>query len=261
MVHIISQKDYQRVRKPKFCYFCGEPLDNGESLNSDHCPPEKIFRVSDRINYPIKIKVHKKCNHQWHLEDDKLSIFFDVLHGGEKTEQIEHKKKLTFTDIKTNQGIYQGLTNFPLAPLTYRVMSCIHSLLYGGFLPQNTLHKIHYPWPELNPETGEPHKHSMVTYEFSNKLCVAQKTQSYDSVIAYNKKFKYVCTWSKDDNGNDICIFAFDIYRLSKFAVKIQDFPEAIIGAYQLPRPQNATICSKLTVDNTDREILYPLII
>lgn len=259
-MHITSQKAYQNTDKPKFCYFCGEELDNGERTNSDHCPPEKIFHVSDRINYPIKVKVHEKCNHQWHLEDDKLSVFFDILHGSEKASKTEHIKKLIFTDIDTSQGLYQGLINFPLAPLVHRVIKCVHALLYGEYLPSNTWNHIHYPWPELDHKTGEPHMHSLVTYEFANQLCTAQKIGSYSSIRAYNNKFKYVCTWSKLDNGDDICIFAFDIYKLSTFAVKIKDFPEAVIGAYSIKRPKNAIKCSKLHVENTENEILYPIL-
>lgn len=260
MPHITSQKEYQELQKPSFCYFCGRVLDNGEPLNSDHCPPEKIFHVDDRVNYPIKIKVHEKCNHSWNLEDDKLSVFFDVLHGGKKANKDEHNRKLTFTDIETEQGIYQGITHFPLEPLAYRIMRCAHSLLYGEFIKQDTPHYIHYPWPKLNHETGEPYCHDMQTYSFSNELCIAQKTGSYDSLIAYNKKFRYVCTWSKLDNCEDICIFAFDIYQLSQFAVKINDFPEAVIGFYKIPRPVNGSRCSQLRVENTDAEILYPII-
>lgn len=260
MPHIETQKDFQRLAKPSFCYFCGNPLLSEEKVNSDHCPPEKIFHVSDRTNYPLKIKVHEKCNHNWHLEDDKLAVFFDVLHLGEKSKNEKHIKKLNFTEIVTEQGIYQGLTNFPLAPLATRIMRCVHSLLYGEFLPKNTIHHIHYPWPELNPRTGEPYHHHLQTYSFANELCIAQKTKTYDSVFAYNQKFKYVCTWSKLDNGEDICIFAFDIYKLSVFAVKIEDYPEAVIGFYKKERPENASRCSALRVENTDSEILYPIL-
>jgi len=177
MPHITSQNEYQKLGKPDFCYFCGKPLSKGQPLNSDHCPPVKIFHTSDRINYPIKIQVHEKCNHSWHLNDDKLSIFFDVLHGGIKATKAEHYNKLTFTDIKTKQGLYQGITDFPIEPLAYRIMRCVHSLLYGKFLEKNTAHHIHYPWPKVNPQTGEPHHHELQTYSFANQLCIAQKTK------------------------------------------------------------------------------------
>ncbi len=261
MPHIASQKDYRQAEKPSFCYFCGESLDNGETLNSDHCPPVKIFHKNDRINFPIKIEVHMKCNHNWHLNDDKLSVFFDRLHGNIKARKPKHYSKLKFTDIETDQGTYPGLTDFPMEPLAYRIMRCAHSLLYGGFLEKNTANYIHYPWPKLNRKTRGPHHHQMQTYSFANELCVAQKTKTFDSIIAYNKKFKYVCTWSKLDNGEDICIFSFDIYKLSEFTVKINDFPKAVIGFYKVSKPQNGTRCSELSVENQDSEILYPILI
>ena len=88
-----------------------------------------------------------------------------------------------------------------------------------------------------------------------------RKTQTHDSIIAYNRKFQYVCTWSQLDNGVPICIFAFDIYRLSRFAVKIQDFPKAVIGFYSVAStPKTATKCSEIRIENTDEEILYPIL-
>ncbi len=260
MPRISTQKEFQTAHKPDFCYLCGKPLQDGQTLNSDHCPPEKIFAVHDRANYPIKLQVHKKCNHSWHLADEKLSIFFDVLHGAEKASNPEHVKKLTFLSIPTDQGVYQGLTRFPFKALVVRIVRCVHALLYSEFLPRETMHHFHFPIPEVNPQKGnEPIMHEMQTYAFSNALCTALKTETFDCIYAYNNEFKYVCTWSALDNGEPICIFAFDIYRLSKFAVKIKDFPEAIIGFYAHPCPENASIGSKLVVENTDKEILYPL--
>ena len=85
---------------------CGADLNNGKIVNSDHCPPEKLFHPSDRIDYPIKVKVHASCNHKWNEDDEKLSIFFDVLHGGIKVNNPELLKKLSFLSVITAQGVY-----------------------------------------------------------------------------------------------------------------------------------------------------------
>ena len=260
MPQITSQKQFQSLGKPEFCYLCGEPLDNGQPLNSDHCPPEKMFAIKDRVNYPIKVKVHAHCNHSWHIEDEKLAIFFDMLHGGEKADNPKHVRKLSLLSISTEQGIYQGITRFPFKPLVFRVLRCVHAILYSEFLPKNTKNHVHFPIPEVNKEKGnEPIPHEMQTYAFSNALCTALKTNSFDCLFAYNGKFKYVCTWSHFDNGPSMCIFAFDIYHLAQFAVQIRDFPKAIIGFYAHPRPPGAALGSKLEVENSDEEILYPL--
>lgn len=262
MPHISSQSQFQKWSKPSFCYLCGEALANGAGLNDDHCPPEGMFAVADRINYPIKLKVHASCNHRWHVEDEKMAIFYDVLHGGAKASVPALQKKLSFLDIENDQGVYQGITNFPIRPLAYRIVRCIHALLYGEYLPAQTINHIHYPIPEVDCSNGNrPIPQEMQTYAFANELCIAQKTKTHDLVTAYNRQFRYVCTWSKLDNGSPICIFAFDIYRLSRFAVEIPDFPTAVIGFYAVDTyPATATKCSKIRIENTDGEILYPIL-
>ena len=96
MPQIQTQQEFHRLEKPGFCYMCGLALDNGEVVNSDHCPPEKIFHTTDRENYPIKLKVHACCNHRWQEKDEKLSIFFDVLHGNTKANNPILQQRLSF---------------------------------------------------------------------------------------------------------------------------------------------------------------------
>lgn len=262
MPRIENQSQFQKWVKPSFCYLCGESLQNGTALNDDHCPPEGMFAIADRVNYPIKFSVHASCNHRWHVDDEKMSIFYDILHGGTKASDPVLQKKLSFLDIENEQGVFLGITNFPIRPLAYRIIRCVHSLLYGRYLPANTNNHVHYPIPEVDRSNGNrPALHEMQTYQFANELCTAQKTKTHDSIVAYNRQFRYVCTWSRLDNGVPICIFAFDIYRLSRFAVAIQDFPKAVIGFYSAAStPQTATKCSEIRVENTDEEILYPIL-
>lgn len=191
-----------------------------------------------------------------------MAIFYDVLHGGTKASVPGLRSKLTFLDIETVQGTFQGLTNFPIRPLAYRIIRCAHALLYDAFLPRQTMHHIHYPIPEVDPSTeNTPLLHEMQAYAFANELCIAQKTKTHDALIAYNRQFRYVCTWSKLGNGVLICIFAFDIYRLARFAVEIRDFPKAVIGFYPVPSPPlSTTKCSSIRVENTDDEVLYPIL-
>lgn len=191
-----------------------------------------------------------------------MAIFYDALHGSAKASVPALQKKLSFLDIENDQGVFQGIKNFPIRPLTYRIVRCIHALLYGEYLPAQTINHIHYPIPEVDQSNGNrPAMPKLQTFEFAKELCIAQKTKTHDLVLAYNRQFRYVCTWSKLDNGLPICIFAFDIYRLSCFAVEIQDFPKAVIGFYSVDTaPIGATKCSTLRVENTDDEILYPIL-
>lgn len=261
MPRITTQSQFQKWPQPAFCYLCGQIVANGASLNDDHCPPEGMFAIADRANYPIKLKVHAACNHRWHADDEKLAIFFDILHGGEKAEKPGLLKKLSFVDIDNEQGTYQGITNFPLRPLAYRIIRCAHALLYGEYLPKETMHHVHYPIPEVDVSNGNrPTAHELQTYSFASELCTAQKTGTYDCIVANNRQFRYMCTWANLDNGSPICLFAFDIYRLSRLAIEIRDFPKAIIGFYARPTPKGATRCSALRLEHKDEEILYPLV-
>ena len=261
MPGIANQSQFQKWQKPSFCYLCGGTLADGTPLNDDHCPPESMFAISDRANYPIKVKVHAKCNHLWHGADEKMAIFYDVLHGGKKASDPSLQKKLSFIDIENDQGTYQGITDFPIRPLAYRIIRCAHALLYGEFLPANTANHIHYPIPEVDHANGNrPVMHKMQTYAFANELCKAQKTKTHGFLSAYNQQFQYVCTWSNLDNGQPICIFAFDIYRLSRFAIHIKGFPRAVIGYYAAATPASASKCSNLSVESSDDEILYPIL-
>lgn len=123
------------------------------------------------------------------------------------------------------------------------------------------LHVVHYPIPEVDTDNeNKPVRHEMQTYQFANELCTAQRTGTYDAVYAYNGKFKYVCTWHKLDNGKSICLFAFDIYKLHDFAVKIDEYPKAVIGFYATEKPPDATACSLLRIEHSDDNILYPIL-
>ncbi|MBF8177026.1 MAG: hypothetical protein K2Y13_06125 [Burkholderiaceae bacterium] len=261
MPRLLTQSQFQRWKKPDFCYLCGTTLKDGSLLNDDHCPPQSFFSKPDRTNYPIKLQVHERCNHKWHLADETMSIFLDALHGTEKSSNPKHLAKLNFIDIKSEQGIYQGITKLPIRPLAYRIIRCMHALLYKSFLKVETVHDIHYPIPEADTaNNNKPFSQKIQTYQFSNELCTAQRTETHDAIYAYNGRFKYICTWHKLDNGQSICLFTFDIYKLHNLAVKIADYPRSVIGFYAAEKPQNATLCSLLKLEHPDEDILYPIL-
>lgn len=261
MPRLVKQAQFQRWPKPDFCYLCGVALEDGSELNDDHCPPQGMFAKEDRANYPVKLQVHACCNHKWHTADETMAIFIDILHGTGKATNPGLLRKLEFVDIENEQGVYQGITKFPMRPLAHRIIRCMHATLYGSFLPVDTFHDVHYPIPEVDTKNeNKPVKHHMQTYQFANELCTAQRTNTFDEVCAYNGKFRYVCTWHKLDNGDPICLFAFDIYKLHNLAVKIEGYPRAAIGFYRAETPEKATKCSLLRVEHSDEEILYPLL-
>jgi len=173
--HLITQAQFQQWQKPAFCYLCGMTLDDGTILNNDHCPPQAMFAKLDRTNYPIKLQVHERCNHKWHLADEMISVFLDILHGTGKAADPHHLRKLNFVNIQNAQGLYQGITKFPMRPLVHRIMRCMHAVLYGSFLKTDTFHHVHYPIPEVDTENNnQPVQHQIQTYQFANELCNEQ---------------------------------------------------------------------------------------
>ncbi len=262
MPHIVNQSQFRKCEELSFYYLCGGSLYNGTTTNADHCPPKGMFAIADRVDYPIKLVVHASCNYKWRVEDEKMAIFYDLLRGGTKVSAPVLRRKLSFCDIENDQGVFRGITNFPIRPLACRIIGCAHALLYREYLSTQTKKHIHYPMPEVDRSNGNRFALPVnQTYAFANELCIAQKTKTYDSIVAYNRQFRYVCTWSQCDDGSPICIFSFDIYRLSRFTIEIPNFPKAIIGFYAVTTtPVMATKCGNIRIENTDNEILYPIL-
>jgi hypothetical protein len=141
-------------------------------------------------------------------------------------------------------------------------MRCAHALLYGEWLPTNTQNNVHIPLPEVDPtNANRPKMHLEQSYTFAKTLCTAQRTNTYDSIVAYGGKFKYVTTWTHADKGEPFCLFAFDVYQLHKLGIAIKDFPRSVVGFYRSGTPQTATRSSNLEVNHSDDEIVYPILI
>lgn len=260
MPHVRTQKQFQQCAKPSFCYICGKPLDNGERVNKDHCPPQGMFKEEDLVNYPIVLKVHQACNARWSGDDEIFAVMYDVLHGSQRG--IVGRRPIEMMSVLNEQGPFLGSRGVPFFGLVYRVVRVAHALLYGEFVDSQTRFSTHIPVPEVDEQNGNrPKMHEMSTYAFGHTLCTAQKTNTFDSLVAFNNAFKYVCTWAHSDGGLSMCIFAFDIYRLAGMGIQIQDFPRAVIGSYVFSRPKNATLCSRLHLENSDAEILYPILL
>jgi hypothetical protein len=261
MPMICSQQQFRSASKPDFCYLCGDTLLSGRPTNRDHCPPKSWFDASDREDYPIVLEVHEACNNKWKLPDETMSGLFAAFHEGYAGRDLSRQRKPESLEIENDQGIYPAMTNVPFVPQSHRVIRCMHALLYGEFLPSQTGNWLHVPIPEVNPKDGNrPVRPELQTYAMANALCTAQKARTSDRVKAYGGSFEYVCTWTKTDNGKPMCIFAFDIHRVARAAVQIEDFPRAFIGFYFAPSPKLGSRCSDVLVENTDEEILYPIL-
>jgi hypothetical protein len=263
MPRITTQREFAESKQPSFCYLCGEPLDNGDPTNEDHCPPKSIFGISDRSDYPIVLKVHEDCNHQWCLSDDMLVLFFDPLSGQGKVGKERHRSRMEKRKVSVGfEGrVIDGYTNLPLRPFAARVVRCMHAVLYKEWLPPGVAEgHIMFPFAEANRQ-GElvSAQQSKVSLAMARTIASSVKADTFDYVIAYNRKFKYVCCWSSDECGMPICLWAFDILNMSQMAEPFPGLPKAVIGHYAVSLPRGShSKATVLSMPLTTGEAEYP---
>jgi len=263
MPRITTQQALKANKHIPFCYLCGEPLDNGLPLNDDHCPPKSIFNSKDRTDYPIILKVHQKCNHEKHLSDELLSVFFDPLSNQGKVDKDKHQKKMykRKVNVQFPRGRLVGYTDLPLMPFASRLAQCMHAILYKEYFPNGVIRgEIRFPFAEVSQE-GEVLSEKFKEQSLNIAMTIASsiKADKYDCVIAYNKQFKYVCCWSPFDDAS-ACLFAFDIMNMARMASTITGLPKVVIGHYFMKHP-DSDYSTATTIDTSPSmaQIEYPL--
>jgi len=262
MPRITTQREFAEGKQPSFCYLCGKPLDNGYPTNEDHCPPKSIFRVNDRSDYPIILKVHEDCNQEWCPADDMLSLFFDPLSGQGKAEKKKHRRRMEKRKVSVDLGGHaiDGYTDLPLRPFAARVVRCMRAILYKEWLPRGVEGHIMFPFAEANRQ-GEfvSAQQSKMSLAMARTIANSVKADTFDCVIAYNGKFKYVCCWSSYDSGMPICLWAFDILDMWQMAEPSPGLPKAVIGHYAVNLPEGShSKATTLEMPLTTREAEYP---
>jgi hypothetical protein len=263
MPRITTQKEFAQHKQLGFCYLCGEPLDNGYLLDDDHCPPKSIFNVTDRSDYPIKLKVHKQCNHAWHSGDDLLSLFFDPLSEQGKAANEKHRNRMEKHKVSVDLQDHTlvGYTNLPLRPFAARVVRCMHALLYKESFPEGVQGHIMYPFGEAN-QRGQliSTEMSAISLSMSRRIASSLKAATFDCVIAYNGKFKYVCCWSIYDSGKPICLYAFDVLNMAQMAYPMAGLPKTVVGHYVMNPPHSDySKATDLEIPLSVDEVEYPL--
>lgn len=256
---ITTQTQYQNFPKPPFCYLCGKPLDGSMKENRDHCPPEKIFAVRDRSNYPTLVRVHENCNNKWSILDNKYAAMWSVLSKNPKNVEAE-KTLIKSLNGKPENG--PRLTyNVPFDKLYYRIVRFAHALFYQEFLPELSPVTVFSPMMELDKKTLAIRDQQLELHrKFCEVLCYAQSVERFDGIKSFNGKFKYVCAWDAADNGEPVCLFAFDIYNSNFFnPFPGGGFPRCFVGHYQFPRPDNAQVCGKGMIHVPSAYTLYPI--
>lgn len=228
-------------------------------MNRDHCPPKGLFAKLDRINFPVILPTHHSCNHLWQDKDHLVGILADALHTRQKSQDTSITKRLEAYLIPFNGIEAPAVSNVPLAEMGFRIVRGMHALLYKAYLPHLPSRNIHVPLPTANAQTGEIEQPLDQAFVFSESVRRALLTNTADQVMAYNRQFRYACIWDRMENGDPLCIFAFDIYRFHYLSPAINNFPKCFVGSY-VPDlvPSNASWASDIDFKISRDELLDP---
>lgn len=258
-MEISSQTQLRCHGQPSFCYLCGSSLASGEATDRDHCPPKGFFAPADRVNFPVILPTHRKCNHLWHGVDDLVGILADALHSRRKSQDINVTKRLEAHLLPFNGKEVAAVSNVPLPAIAFRIVRGMHALLYRTYLPHQTRHSIHVPLPAANMQTGEVEQPREQAFAFSGAVRRALLTNAADQINAYNRHFRYACVWDHLDGGIPFCIFAFDIYGFHSLSPAVENFPKCFVGSY-VPAlvPDNAAWASKVEFQVSRGDLLDP---
>jgi len=256
---INSQSKYQGLSKPEFCYFCGIALADGSVTNKDHCPPKRVFRPSDLVNYPTILEVHKRCHEMWSAYDERYAAIFAV--SSRNAKALSRRETVLRSQKVDGLPSARIIYNAPMEKLYYRVCRFAHALFYKQFLPDGTPVQVFGPAVELNQDLT-PKKHfSALMRKLSDQLLCAQSHGAADGIVSHSNKFKYVCTWDLSDEGRSMCIFAFDIMNSANLRPARHSRPSCVIGFYQWPRPPDAPSVPRARIEFTEEQRLMPILL
>jgi hypothetical protein len=249
MVQIVSQREAREARKLSFCYLCGLALDGSQLCDMDHVPPRGIFRHDDR-NFPIKLPVHRTCNRDWQIADEKVKRIIDLLHGKDISRQSA-KIRVAVASTKDGRSI-PLVGDIPLRGMIGRITRGFHAALYREYLPREVKNKILTPIPEGEIINGRAILKSILPQflPLSNMLRASIMARVSDTIISNNGKLRYESTWPQFDNGRRFCVFSLDIYDWKSLGDEVSDDKYACIGFYFLDGhiPSTATRATRLMI-------------
>ena len=203
-----SQKDFQRVRKLPFCYWCGGAFIEGDSCDADHVPPSAVFNIEDRSPV-LKLKTHTRCHKPFADEDKQIGQLIGM--------RLRKASPPSFRDRALNyiplpQGIV-GITNVPLNRSLWRWVKGFHSALYQE--PVIGRFAVTTPYPMGRRSDGQVIiqpvlKQHLLAVELIKRN---RAFDNIDSIVAYRGKLRYECVWFQRDGAEEwMCAFALDLY-------------------------------------------------
>lgn len=262
MPKIATQADLNRARKNTICYICGKAIDGHKSSkNRDHIPPRCIFDKADRAN-PLILETHTNCNEGESHSDERIGQLLALLHGNSPPEEFRHLTLTGAQDLNSTKpfAILEGIN---IENNIKRWIRGFHFALYGEYLPNETAFNILAPVPKIKQIDGSYVFESVAPQYalYVEHLKKNRKTDTIDSIIAFNQKCRYECTWDMSDRGEQwLCIFGLQIYDWSQMAKDTPVGSRGCVGAYFPNKgcPYNAAKSTNLEFEVPNIDTLNP---
>jgi len=210
MIELRTQKDLRTVQNLAFCCICGEPFRQRGERTRHHLPPKAIFAEVDR-NPPLILPAHGACNRDQSPLDTVIAQLVAVRHGKYPARK---NLKLEVATVPLRGGqLKAGVTNLPLRPIIFRWVRCFHAALYREYLIDRG-GMIFEPFQTADVVAGQlvfskiPMDRPFLTDLFKQQARAGRT----DTVVCYNEKCVYRCSWLKTDDGRPFCLFALRLY-------------------------------------------------
>lgn len=257
MPQLITQKDLSRVQKLPFCYLCGKPLTRVDNTR-DHVPPESIFAKEHR-NTPLVLPVHQQCNQDQSGYDEIIGQLIAVRHG--KFPKAEHSRLQLEVYKFNNKEPMLGIAGIRIESVIWRWIRGFHAALYHEYMPIKCRGAVHPPfWMASRENTHLVLRRPLPQEEvFVEQMKKNRQARATDRVICCAKKCLYECTWTPDDQGEWLCLFALRIYDWEKLGD--QKLPKrGCVGCYRplSGMPKNGTKATKLDFPVSNKDPFDP---
>lgn len=230
MKSVTSQKEAQTLQRLSFCYLCGLTFSQSSDLDREHVVARNIFRKSDRVNFPLILPSHRKCNGEQSNDDETIGQFVRMLHP---EEAKSHKLNLTsYSDGNLKAGIISGVA---FERIIWRWVRGFHASLYDSPLAdQPGTYSLLVPLPEIKMKDGQFRKTPVREqfFKFAEVVRENQLTKNLDVIDCYNHTLRYECVWDISDCRKPVCIFALKIYDWSELGAGYDEHRYGCVGMY-----------------------------
>jgi len=224
-----TQKEFRQAFDPGFCYLCGKSWAQNATTNRDHVPPRRLFAEADRTP-PLTLRTHADCNNGHSTYDEQVGQLVSLLWK-------EAPGPADVSSLRVSMHAPHGMVPFGavewlhLRFIVARWLKGFHAALYGSFLP-NVNGAIHEPFPGGNTP-GEDSNLHVSHAVFVREIKKNRAAGSVDSIVAYNGRCRYECTWSHLDDGRPMCLWALDVYAWHRLGDTNNYAARSCVGWYE----------------------------